>query len=225
MIPPTAQAVVFDAVGTVIQPAVPVPQVYAEIARRHGLVVEPEAVQNRFLTAFRAEELRDRQAGWVTSEERERVRWQSIVTASLPGASISVFDELYAHYARPAAWRVPTEAAAVFATLTARGLSLGLGSNFDSRLAAVIRGHPELSPLTGCMVISSRVGVRKPGPGFFVQVCHKLGSEPASVVVVGDDFENDYLGARAFGMTAILLDPRDRHPGVPQRITTLAELV
>lgn len=225
MIFPGARAVVFDAVGTVIVPAVSAPRVYAEAAARHGLDADPNAVLQRFVAAFRAEEEADRIAGWVTSEGREVARWQAVVAAALPGAPAGVFDELFARFARPDAWAVPANAPATFAVLAARGLTLGLGSNYDSRLETVVAGRPELAPLAGCVVISSRVGVRKPGAGFFARVCEATRCEPGEVVFVGDDLENDYLGATVFGMTAVLLDPRDRHPDVPRRIRSLGELV
>ena len=182
MIPAVAKAVVFDAVGTVIIPAVSAPQVYAAAATRYGLDADPDAILARFLAAFRAEEATDDRADWVTSEEREVARWRAIVAGTLPGAPAGVFDELYAHFARPDAWAVPADAPATFAALAARGLRLGLGSNYDSRLDAVVAGRPELAPLRGCVVVSSRVGVRKPGRAFFDRVCADLGCDPAEVV-------------------------------------------
>ena len=41
------------------------------------------------------------------------------------------------------------DAAATFAVLNGRGLRLGLGSNYDDRLFAVVAGRPELAPLAG----------------------------------------------------------------------------
>ncbi len=216
---------VFDAVGTVIHPAVSAPQVYAEIAYYFGMTVEPSAVLERFIAAYRVEEAADERAGWVTDEDREVGRWRAIVAATLPGAPAGVFEELFAHFARPEAWAVPPDAAATFAVLEARGLRLGLGSNYDERLLSVVAGRPELAPLAGCVVVSSRVGVRKPGRAFFDRVCVELGCEPGEVVFVGDDYENDYLGATAAGMTAVLLVPQWQRPDVKQRIGTLGRLV
>ena len=221
--PPGARAVVFDAVGTVIQPAVSAPRVYAEAAARLGLAADPAVILGRFLEAFRAEEAVDERAGWATSEVREVERWRAIVAATLPG--LPVFDELFNHFARPEAWAVPDDVTATFAALQARGLRLGLGSNYDERLFAVVAGRPELAPLAGCVVVSSRVGVRKPGRAFFDRVCAELGCEPGEVVFVGDDLANDVLGATAAGMTAVLLDPLGRHPEVTQRVAALGELV
>ena len=224
MIPSHARAVVFDAVGTVLVPTVSAPAVYAAAAARHGLDADPAAILRRFVAAYRLEEAADERAGWATDEAREVARWRAIVAAALPGAPGGVFDELYAHFADPEAWAVPADAPPLFERLVARGLRLGLGSNYDSRLDRVVAGRPELEPLRGCVVVSSRVRVRKPGRAFFDRVCAELGCQPGEVVFVGDDLGNDFQGATAAGLTAVLLDPAGRHPDVSPRVGALAEL-
>src|SRR4051812_41464253 len=121
------RAVFFDAVGTLLFPEPSAPVVYAEVAGRHGLVVEPDEILRRFVAAFRAEEEADRMAGWVTDEERELARWRRIVAETLPGLpnSDAAFRELFEHFAKPSAWRVHPDAATVFRELQNRGLTLG----------------------------------------------------------------------------------------------------
>ena len=62
----------------------------------------------RFVEAYRTQELIDRAAGWVTSEERERDRWRSIVAATLRGVPDpdACFRELFDHFAKPTSWRL-----------------------------------------------------------------------------------------------------------------------
>lgn len=223
MIPPGTKAVFFDAVGTVLLPYPGAVTVYTDMARRYGL--EPNSIRSRLIDAFRDEDQFDKRAGWITSEDRERERWRTIVRRTLPDAPDDCFHELYQHFADARAWRVPADAPLVFAKLAERGLRLGLASNYDSRLDTVLAGRPELAPLMGRVVVSSRVGVRKPGAGFFRHVVELAQCEANEVLLVGDDYANDYVGATASGMQAILLDPEERHPEVSQRVTCLAELV
>lgn len=225
LIPKGIRAVFFDAVGTVLHPDPGAPVVYAEAAARYGLPADPGVILDRFREAFRLEEVADEGADWVTSEERELVRWRAIVRATLPGAPDECFYELFYHFARPEAWRVPDDAPALFDHLAGRGLTLGLASNYDMRLESVLAGRPELAPLVGCVVISSRVGVRKPGNGFFERLTELVACRPDEVVLVGDDYENDYLGAIAAGMRAVLLDPNGRYPDVPERVRRLGDLL
>jgi len=221
------RAVFFDAVGTLIFPDPPAPVVYAAAARRQGLHVPNDQILHRFLAAYRSQEEADRTAGWLTSEARERERWSHIVAHTLRGVPDpdGCFAELFAHFAEPTAWRVNREAPAVFARLRDRGIVLGIGSNYDSRLLKVVGGHAELTPVRERVVVSAAVGHRKPSAEFFRAVAHAAGCEPGEVLFVGDDLENDHGGATAAGLNAVLLDARNRHPAVARRIARLGELV
>ncbi|MFO0852224.1 MAG: HAD-IA family hydrolase [Gemmataceae bacterium] len=224
-IPPDARAVFFDAVGTVIHPSVGAPAVYARAAARYGVNLTADEVFARFTAAYRVEERADAAAGWVTSEGRERDRWRAIVSAALPGSPSDCFDELFAHFGRPDAWAVPPEASELFDRLSTCGVVIGLASNYDRRLRSVVDGRPELSPLRERVVVSSEVGFRKPAAAFFRAVVAAAGCRADQIVFVGDDVGNDFRGATAAGMRAVLLDPADRHPGQTPRVRSLAELL
>lgn len=220
------RAVAFDAVGTLLFPDPGAVAVYAAAAARHGLAVDPAGIGPKLWQRFRAEDELDRAAGWVTSEAREEERWRNVVLAALPGATEAVFRELYRHFARPTAWSVPPDSAGVLTDLERRGFALAMASNYDSRLATVAAGIPALAPVRDRLVISSLVGVRKPAAEFFTAgVRPALGVPVERILFVGDDYENDYLGATAAGLRAVLLDPKGAHPEVPDRITGLRELL
>lgn len=227
LIQPSVRAVFFDAVGTLLFPAVPPADTYAAAARRQDLTIDPAVIRHRFVAAFRAEEDADRAAGWITSEEREVERWRRIVAASLPELPDPArgFAELFAHFARPDAWAVNPDAADVFAELARRGVAVGIGSNLDARLNKVVAGHPKLEPVAGRVVVSATVGHRKPSPRFFAEVMRVAVCEPQEVVFVGDDVGNDYDGAAAAGLVPVLLSERDAGPAVSKRVGRLRELV
>jgi putative hydrolase of the HAD superfamily len=219
--------VFFDAVGTLLFPDPPAPVIYAETARAHGLTLSPAEVRERFIAAYRLEEDADVATDWATSEAREHDRWRRIVTDTLAGVADpeACYAHLFDHFARPEAWRLAPGAADVFVALRARGLLLGLGSNYDDRLWSVLAGFPELAPVRDRVLISSVVGVRKPGAGFFREAARAAGCDVSEVLFVGDDLGNDYRGALAAGMPAVLLDPQGRHPDVAERIERLADLL
>jgi FMN phosphatase YigB (HAD superfamily) len=75
------------------------------------------------------------------------------------------------------------------------------------------------------MAISAEVGWKKPSPRFFARLCELAELEPEQVLLVGDDPDNDFAGARCFGLQALLFDPCERSTVLPeQRIRTLREL-
>ena len=88
----------------------------------------------------------------------------------------------------------------------------------------MVAGLPQLARLADRLVISADVGFRKPAPEFFREVIRAAGFEPRAILFVGDDVENDYHGARAAGLGAVLLDPRSE-ANVERRIASLSELV
>ena len=202
------RAVFFDAVGTLLYPTAPPQVTYAEAARRQGVALDPARVLSRFRAAFRAEEEVDRAAGWVTSEVREVERWRRIVAASLPELPDPGrgFAELFAHFARPDAWAVRPGAGEILTELDRRGVVLGIGSNLDARLFDIVAGHDGLRPVAGRVVVSAAVGYRKPSPEFFEAVIRAAGCPAGDVVFVGDEAVNDYDGASAAGMRAVLTE-------------------
>jgi putative hydrolase of the HAD superfamily len=135
------------------------------------------------------------------------------------------FLELYDHFASPAAWRCEPGTAAVLSRLRQDGLVVGIASNFDHRLRGLVPTLPELAAIAH-MAVSSEVGWKKPAPAFFAALMALTGLEVGQILVVGDDLDNDYHGARTAGMPAILFDPRDRRPHFEGgRITSLGELL
>jgi putative hydrolase of the HAD superfamily len=89
--------------------------------------------------------------------------------------------------------------------LAARGLRLGIASNFDGRLRGVCSGF---APLDRCdwLFVSSELGVRKPSPDFFSRIENRLQVAAEGILLVGDDWSNDHLAARAAGWQTVFLD-------------------
>jgi putative hydrolase of the HAD superfamily len=215
-------AVFFDAGGTLIH-ADPAPGVvYAEVGRRFGSHVDAATASRRFRIAFArrlgAETL-------ATSEALEDTFWRSVVAEVLDEVSDfeACYRTLWDHFATAEAWQVEAEAGPVLERLAARGLHVGVCSNFDARLHTILAGKPELAAVRSC-VVSSEVGWRKPAPAFFRAVVRAAGVAPGQVLVVGDDRTHDYDGARAAGLVALLFDPEGRAEGV-ERIRSLGELL
>jgi putative hydrolase of the HAD superfamily len=218
--------VIFDAVGTLLHPEPAAHAVYAEAGRRHGSRLDADTIRRRFRAAFARQEELDRAAGWRTDEAREVERWRQIVAetlADLPDPS-ACFRELYVYFARPSGWRVDADAAEVLSSLRARGVTVGVASNFDGRLRGVLAGFPVLADLAP-VVVSAEVGWRKPAPRFFAELVAHFGVAAEQILFVGDDRGNDYDGARAAGLRAVLLDPQGREGQGVERIGRLGELL
>ncbi|MEX0703426.1 MAG: HAD-IA family hydrolase [Planctomycetales bacterium] len=213
--PERIRAVAFDAVGTLIFPDPPVAAVYGEIGKRHGSQRAGDDVARRFRDAFALAEREtptDR-AAWDRpdvlrcDEPGERARWGTIVATVLDDADDpqACFDELFAHFARPAAWTVYPDVMECLAELKARGYRTAVASNFDARLVRLLRDLPGLQDVD-VPLISSLVGYRKPSRFFYDAAAAALRLPPQELLVVGDDWENDVEGARRAGLQAVFLD-------------------
>jgi putative hydrolase of the HAD superfamily len=217
----------FDAAGTLLLPQPSVGEVYAAVGRRFGSRRDAADLSARFRAAFRRQEALDATAGWRTSDERELTRWRAIVAEAIDDATDeeACFETLYRHFAQPDAWVCLANSADVLGELARRGYGLGIASNFDQRLNAIVCGKPELRPIRHVQ-ISSQVGWGKPAPAFFAAAVEGVELPPTRILFVGDDLRNDYDGARAAGFAALLLDAHSRcaRPDV-QRIGALADLL
>jgi putative hydrolase of the HAD superfamily len=221
------RAVLFDAVGTLIHPSPAAPLVYAEVGRRLGSQLTLQVILERFRAAFFREEEVDRANGFRTSEQREVERWRRIVAATLDDVpdQEACFRELFEHFGRPESWQCDPNVEEVARELEARGYRLGMASNYDSRLRCVWEGKPELGAIRE-VFISAEIGWRKPAAEFFEEAVRRLGLSAGECLFVGDDRANDYDGALAAGMGAVLYDPRGREDeGGVIRIRRLAELL
>ena len=71
------------------------------------------------------------------------------------------------------------------------------------------------------LMVSSLEGVAKPDPTIFERALARAGVAPHEALHVGDSLREDYLGARAAGLSALLLE---RHGPGPQGISTIRSL-
>jgi putative hydrolase of the HAD superfamily len=210
--------IVFDAVGTLIEPSPPVADVYVEAARRQGVGLDRSLVKARFHQYFRNDEVDEMLGPMVTDEATEFRRWRRIVSNVIPEVPNPdrAFFELWEHFGRPEAWHCFPDVAPALALLGMRNFPVRIASNFDARLRAVAQGLPELASCATHLVISSEVGYRKPHTAFYQATCSSLQLPPERVLCVGDDLENDVAGPRQAGMRGVLLDRHNLRPtGLP----------
>lgn len=203
------RAVLLDAVGTTIIPAQDVSQTYLEAGLRYGSQLSAIEVQERFRQAFRAEEEVDRVAGYITSEQRERHRWRTIVSRTFDDISETdgVFVELWEHYSQPAAWRVIPTTMSLVKEMADHGVEIVLASNFDARLRSIVKGLPALAAIEK-FAISSELGWKKPAREFYRSALEQIGLKPNEVISIGDDDINDVQGARSAGLRGKLIRPK-----------------
>jgi putative hydrolase of the HAD superfamily len=110
-------------------------------------------------------------------------------------------------------------------SLLERGKTLAVVSNWDPALSTLL-AELGLAEFFTFILPSAEIGVEKPDGRIFKLALQRLGLRPQEAVHIGDKYEADVVGARAVGITPILLDRKGkaRYQDVIC-ISSLAELI
>lgn len=231
-----AAVVFFDVAGTLIRVRDGVGAQYARVAERFGVRADPSALEREFPRAFRAARpMAFPGAPAAAIPGLERDVWRGIVrdvfsgagllAAFAPGGFDAYFHAVYRHFEDAAVWEVFPDVAPALSALRALGCTLGIVSNFDSRVLRILEGLA-LAPWFASVTLSSEAGATKPDRAIFAQALARHGADPARAFHVGDSPVEDCEGARAAGLRAVLIDRAGRHAAHPGlvRIASLESL-
>ena len=229
MIETTVRAVSFDAGATLIYPDPPVEEIYAaELPGVGGPRFSAADVSRSLTRAWSEVAVESRGGDRYGGVRGESAFWRGFlnrVRRHLDGGSVSpeVFERLSAHFRDPNSWAVFADVRGTLAELGSRGAHLAVVSNWDSHLPSLLEAFG-LAGSFHVISVSAIEGTGKPEPDIFLRTCARLDLSPAEVLHVGDSLVEDYGGARAAGLQALLLDREGRHARFRHRIETLAVL-
>ena len=195
---------------------------------RHGVAVsaaslaaaEPQA-KKRLDTGETIQATNDQQRGWayfnLVLEE---------AGVALSDATATALEELQAYHQRDNLWESTSDdVRPALAALRARGLRLVVVSNANGRLHHLF-DRIGLLDAFDFVFDSHHEGVEKPDPRYFEIALARSGATAASTIHVGDLYHVDVVGARAAGITPVLLDVADLYPDADcHRIRSLGDLV
>jgi putative hydrolase of the HAD superfamily len=215
------KVIFLDAVGTLFGVRGSVGEVYSAIAAEFGVQVQAEALNEAFLQAFAA--FPPPVFPGATSEEIpycEFEWWHRVaeLTFRQVGAFeqfanfTEFFDELYQHFATAEPWFIYPDVLPALEQWRRIGIQLGIVSNFDSRLNYVLDAL-KLTEFFTSITISTQIGVAKPDPKIFTAALEKHYCDAKDAWHIGDSFRQDYEGARAAGLRAILVERTSQIPG------------
>ncbi len=224
------KTIFFDAADTLFYIRDGLGHTYAGVARKYGADPEPDQIKKAFSGAFRSAPALA--FGNVTEEERnilEKRWWRDVVEEVY--SEIGMFDEFDAHFDelfevfRSEAWTLFPETVDVLSDLKSMGYSLGVISNFDSRVYDVMK-QLGIYEFFDTFVISSEAGHAKPAHGIFSIALERAETDPGECLHIGDDLHNDFHGARSLGIRALLLDREGEFDDVERldRISDLTEI-
>jgi len=212
------EVIFFDAGGTLFRPWPSVGHVYAQTALKHGVTVDPHAVEKAFHEKWH---LRNGMSSLEkTSEKVEREWWYSFVQEVFHNVDAfddfdAFFTELYDLFARAECWRLFDDTVPALTRLQKQGLRLAIISNWDHRLFSIVE-QLQLTSYFENVTASAAVGSSKPNPRIFEHALQAMKIDPASCIHVGDSVVDDYEGALQLGIKPLLIDRSERaYNGLP----------
>jgi putative hydrolase of the HAD superfamily len=228
--PGAGRALLLDALGTIVSLQPPAPVLRTELAMRFGFEIsEPEAQQALAaeIAYYRAHLDQGRDPASLAAL---RGSCAEVLRAALPGSErLARIDGHSLTEALLASLRFAPfpDAAAAIRAAKARGERVIVVSNWDISLPDVL-ARVGLAPLLDGIVTSAGAGARKPDPAIFERALAIAGTGAQHATHVGDNLAEDVAGARAAGITPILVNrtppTRGTAPAGVRSIASLAEL-
>ncbi len=194
----TYDAVLFDLFGTLIDNASPEQRVRLFRDPAADLNCDPDEFMNAWLGIYH-----DRSIGRLGSVENEI----SEVCGQLGFAPTKGQLQIVLKRRLDAFREQCTPRATVLETLAklrSMGIKTGLITDCGSEVPDVWP-ELELAPLMDATVFSCNVGATKPDPKLYKLACKRLDVSPSKCLYVGDGGSRELTGAKAMGMTPVLI--------------------
>jgi putative hydrolase of the HAD superfamily len=212
------KAVLFDVDFTLARPGPELgPEGYLRVGRRHGVELDISKHEEARAAALERLEkhpdFRHDEELWIQFTERI-VRGMG----GDPQSAREIAREVEEAWERSDNFDIYEDVEPVLDELRGHGLKIGLVSNGARDLREFVRHHA----LDADVTVASRYhGKVKPDPTIFRKALDQLGVEPGEAAMVGDHLEDDFEGARALGMRAVLIDREGRYPEIEERLPDL----
>lgn len=221
------RAVLLDVGNTLVRESPSRFAIYAEAARSRGIDVD-EGRMNALMRRAHAELPREVNGGFRYSDpwfERyiERIFHDEL---GVPRDELApLATKLFARFSDPATFELFDDALALIDTLRARGLKVGIVSNWSARLPRLLEDL-RIAERVEFVVCSAIERLEKPDAAIFARALERAGVRADEALHAGDDLEKDVLGARRAGLRSVLVDhARRADPGHAPRATSLRELL
>jgi putative hydrolase of the HAD superfamily len=218
---PNAQAVravFFDAGFTLLAPHPSVVEIALAACAARGVPVERACLEAHLPNAEASLRHSAKANPYIWAEQRAiDAIWIAYFTEMLRpclhGATTAeveaVAHEVHQTFEHAASYALYPDVIPALEALRERRLTLGVISDWGVGLGLILRHH-DLVQYFDFAVISAAVRHSKPDPELFQTALRRADAIPDYAVHVGDSYVLDVLGARAAGITPVLLDRAGR---------------
>jgi putative hydrolase of the HAD superfamily len=200
------KAVFFDFGDTLVTLSPAKEELFASAARSVGLRLEPATVKRAyqivdFHNKYSSVQLTDRETFYQNYNE------QLCEVLGISNYFGKLHPALIAQFRQHKSWQLMEDATEVLRRLHKCGLPLALVANWDANLSSLAE-QLGIKHFFSAIVPSQEVGAEKPDPAIFQRALDALSLSPGTgqIVYVGNEYRADVMGARAAGLTPVLID-------------------
>ena len=223
----TLRAVLLDIGDTIMRPDPSWEHVYQIALREYGVDVDVEPLRDALRAVFNSGGY-GFEGQFDATEETSHQRSvefdrRAIEQLGLPAMPDEFFVRLGELFLVKSHWHVFPDVHPALEALKARGLTLGVVSNWVWTLPELLHAL-DLVAKFDFIVASSRIGYEKPHRGIFDHAL-ELADVPADAAIhVGDNVRADVEGARGAGIEPVLIDRHGRVSEPPTGVPLIHSL-
>jgi REG-2-like HAD superfamily hydrolase len=212
--PQSIRTVFFDAGFTLLRPYPSTPEICHQVCQQLHLHVHLDQVSEQMEAAeeyfFRQTQLNRR----IWAEEQAITDFWLEYYLHLLRPLVEEQDEvrlyqlaqsIHQEFSRHTSWEVYPDVIQTLETLKTRGYNLGVISDWGSALGPILQ-KLHLSQYFDCLLISAVTRHAKPSPHLYELALQRANTISDYSLHIGDSYVLDVLGARAVGITPVLLD-------------------
>jgi putative hydrolase of the HAD superfamily len=214
--PQSIRAVFFDVGFTLLAPHPSIVDIVLDVCQRRGTPLARAAVAKQLPQAEAHLRRTARADPWTWGDEVAITDiWQGYFTTllrpCLNGASEAEIAErareVRVVFDQASSYALYPDVRPVLGAIKARGMTMGVISDWGIGLGLILRHH-DLVQYFDFAVVSAMLRRAKPDPALFQTALQRADAIPDYALHIGDSYPLDVLGARAAGITPVLLDRR-----------------
>lgn len=216
--PQAVRTIFFDAGFTLVRPYPSILEICQQVCQKLSLHITVEQLRDQIEAAedFYLRQSRTNRQTW--SDDQAIAEFWIGYYMTLLRPFIAEHDEprLYKlaraineEFEKHTSWEIYPDVYPTLERLRAKNYSLGVISDWGMALGPILREH-NLTQYFDCVLISAVTRHAKPSPMLYELALQRANAIPDYSIHIGDSYIQDVLGARAVGITPILLDRAHR---------------
>jgi len=216
--PQAIRTIFFDAGFTLLHPNPSSPEVCQRVCQQLGLHIHIREFEQRMTEAeeYYFRQTRLKRHTWASEQTINEFWIEYYMNLLRPFVEEHDEPRLYElalgitrEFDQHTSWQVYPDVFPVLKKLRANNYTLGVISDWGIALGPILRSL-HLTHYFDCLLVSAVTRHAKPSPALYELALQRANSIADYTIHIGDSYIHDVLGARAIGITPILLDRHHR---------------